>query len=236
MILSRVPPNPCPDIFHYYKDDEGIIYGVVNLPYDDATSLIFSVNASFVGNPKQTKLRLERLTKVHELNDGTTEVTYNIYFPSNEVIPKITGITYNNIMYCSSYEPLGATRIVNVRYQHDSNFTRQEKGFYKPETEQDISEDNIPVKNPIEKPTTTPRVAKPTPDRVTPVPPQMLPPQHKLNESPTVLDPPNSFLKPSQDILPPVPNPTETDTDLIDEKYIKIFYYKTHKLSFLCAC
>ncbi|XP_028138703.2 serine protease gd-like isoform X1 [Diabrotica virgifera virgifera] len=205
VILSiRIPPNPCPDMFQYYKDDEGVIYGVAHLPYDNATSLVFSVNASFVGNPKQTTLRLERLTKVHELNDGTTEVTYNIYFPSNEVIPKITGITYNDIIYCSSYEPVGATRITNVRYQHESNYTRQIKGFYKPEIESDISEDNIPVKNPIEKPTATRGVPKPTPDKVRTVTPLIPSPQLIPNESPTVLD------------------PTETDPgpDLIYEKLI----------------
>uniref|UniRef100_A0A6P7FVC9 Serine protease gd-like n=1 Tax=Diabrotica virgifera virgifera TaxID=50390 RepID=A0A6P7FVC9_DIAVI len=230
VILSRLPPNPCPDIFHYYKSPFGRIYGVVNLPYDDDTSLVFGVNASFVGNPKQTILKLERVTKVHELNDGTAEVVYNIFFPFNETIPKITLISYNDKFYCSGHKPIG-TEIVNVRYIHKSNFIRHEKGFYKPETEQDISEDDIPVKSPIDIPTATQGIPKLIPDRVTTVTPQIPPPQNIPNKSPTVLDPP-IFDKPDivyidiPDKVSSVPDPSQAAAEFNLDKVIDSIFAK----------
>ncbi|XP_028128446.2 uncharacterized protein LOC114324797 isoform X1 [Diabrotica virgifera virgifera] len=164
VILSiRIPPNPCPDIFQYYKDDEGVIYGEAKLPYDNATLLVFSVNASFLGTHNQTALKLEKVTELNELNDGTSQVIYNIFFPSIDVIPKITGLTYNDRIYCSGPdEPVGEAGITNVWFKQSFKFSRQKYGFYDPETKPDTSEDDIPVKSPNKKPTTLPPVSKET--------------------------------------------------------------------------
>ncbi|CAG9833119.1 unnamed protein product [Diabrotica balteata] len=171
MLSARVPPNPCPKYFSYYKDPQGRIYGAVVLPYDRSTSLVFSVNASFVGNfNRQAKLRLQKLTKLNELNDGTATVTYNIFFPFTDVIPKITGLTYNGKVFCrgpaESVE--GAGSITNVWSQDSYMFSRQKYGFYEPETLPDTSEDDIPIKSPDE----TPRIRQPLP---TPTPPKVKP-------------------------------------------------------------
>ncbi|XP_050511414.1 uncharacterized protein LOC114324797 isoform X2 [Diabrotica virgifera virgifera] len=163
VILSiRIPPNPCPDIFQYYKDDEGVIYGEAKLPYDNATLLVFSVNASFLGTHNQTALKLEKVTELNELNDGTSQVIYNIFFPSIDVIPKITGLTYNDRIYCSGPDEPGEAGITNVWFKQSFKFSRQKYGFYDPETKPDTSEDDIPVKSPNKKPTTLPPVSKET--------------------------------------------------------------------------
>lgn len=43
----KVPQNPCPDVFSYYKNTRGDFYGEVNIPYDGSQTLSFSINASF---------------------------------------------------------------------------------------------------------------------------------------------------------------------------------------------
>ncbi|CAG9833120.1 unnamed protein product [Diabrotica balteata] len=215
ILTIRIPPNPCPDLFRYYKDPQGRIYGEVQLPYDRATLLVFSVNASFLGNFNQPKLRLERVTELNELNDGTSTVIYNIFFPFTNVIPKITGITYNDRLYCSGpAEPVipGAPGITNIWSQISFKFSRQKYGFYKPETQPDTSDDDIPIKRPNEKPTVHQPLPTPTPPKVTPITPKI--PQRQ----------PDVWVTPTRDTeipikRPTVPNPTESDPD-VDQKLI----------------
>lgn len=46
----RIPENPCPATFNYYKKSgNGEIYGEAVIPYDRSNNLRFSVNASLVG-------------------------------------------------------------------------------------------------------------------------------------------------------------------------------------------
>ncbi|XP_028128445.1 serine protease gd [Diabrotica virgifera virgifera] len=210
VILSiRVPPNPCPNMFQYYKDPQGRIYGEAQIPYDNAELLVFSVNASFLGSFTQPKLRLERLTELNELNDGTSHVIYNIFFPFTNVIPKITGLTYNDRIYCSGpAEPVipGEPGITNVWSQISFQFSRREKGFYKKETKPDSSDDDIPVKRPNEK--ATPPRPKPTPSIYIPTQPEIPVRQ------------PDSWVTPTLDQRPPGPNPTDADPGLIDQKLI----------------
>lgn len=53
----RIPPNPCPSIFSYFKDPRGRIYGEAVIPYDNATHMEFTVNASLVGRFKKSVSR-----------------------------------------------------------------------------------------------------------------------------------------------------------------------------------
>ncbi|XP_028128449.1 serine protease gd-like isoform X2 [Diabrotica virgifera virgifera] len=223
-ILSkiRIPPVPCPDMFKYYKNHQGAIYGEARIPYDQATSLVFSVNASYGGYPTQTKLRLERKTDLHELNDGTSEVIYNIYFPSNAVIPKITGLTFNDKIYCSGpKEPLATFgKITDVWSQDSFQFSRQKYGFYKPETKPDTSEDDIPVKNPNQKLPATPRV--PT-QRVPTLPVQ-------TQRVPTPASPKTTRKPPQipsrQHEVPSVVDPTENDPYYVNDELLDSVFTK----------
>lgn len=46
----RIPENPCPNTFRYYKKSgNGEVYGEATVPYDRSSNLKFSVNASLVG-------------------------------------------------------------------------------------------------------------------------------------------------------------------------------------------
>ncbi|XP_072395679.1 serine protease gd-like isoform X2 [Diabrotica undecimpunctata] len=181
MLSQRIPPNPCKKYFSYYKDLQGRIYGEANLPYDNSTSLVFSVNSSFSKfYTNRPKLKLELLTKLPELNDGTKRVIYNIFFPFPDVIPKITGLTYNGNTYCVGQdEPLAESSggITNVWAQMKFGFTRQKPGYYEPETLPETSYNDIPLKSPDEKPTDLQQYPANTPDKVKPTSniPQRLP-------------------------------------------------------------
>lgn len=151
----RIPPNPCPSIFSYFKDPRGRIYGEAVIPYDNATHMEFTVNASIVGRFKKSELTLKMVTGLHELNDYTPNVIYNIFFPFQDVIPKITGIAYNGRSYCSGpAEPVvpGTAGITNVWHKISYTFSRRHGGFYRPDPKPDQSDNDLPTKNPGERP------------------------------------------------------------------------------------
>ncbi|XP_057652014.1 serine protease gd-like [Diorhabda carinulata] len=159
VLCVRVPQNPCPNVFQYYKDTQGNIYGEAVLPYDNATYMEFSVNASFKGQYEHLKLRLELVTELAELNNYVKNVIYNIYFPFTNLIPKITRIAYNNRVYCRGPgEPVipGSPGITNVWHSVIFRFVRVPNRFYEvPSVEVDQSDLDIPVKDPKERPKLT---------------------------------------------------------------------------------
>lgn len=59
------------------------------------------------------ELTLKMVTGLHELNDYTPNVIYNIFFPFQDVIPKITGIAYNGRSYCSGPAEPGESYLPN---------------------------------------------------------------------------------------------------------------------------
>ncbi|XP_072394377.1 uncharacterized protein [Diabrotica undecimpunctata] len=153
MILSqRLPKIPCPHIFGYHTDQQGRVYGSAKLLYDNNPWIVFSVNASFVGKFNQPELRLEQVTKQRELNDGTSTLIYNIFFPFTDVIPKITELRYNDRIYCTG-RPEESKEVTNVWSQTHFMFSEEEYEFYKPETQTDTSDTDIPFKSPDETPT-----------------------------------------------------------------------------------
>ncbi|XP_072394372.1 serine protease gd-like [Diabrotica undecimpunctata] len=177
MLSQRLPPIPCPHIFGYYRDQQQRVYGSVKLPYDKNPWIEFSVNASFVGKFNQPELRLEQVTKQRELNDGTSTLIYNIFFPFTDVIPKITELRYNDRIYCTG-RPEESKEVTNVWSQTHFMFSQEEYEFYKPETQTDTSDTDIPFKSPDETPTVpqqypayTPAKVKPTTSNI----PQRLP-------------------------------------------------------------
>ncbi|XP_050511415.1 uncharacterized protein LOC114324801 [Diabrotica virgifera virgifera] len=206
VILSiRIPPNPCPDMFNYYKNYQGAIYGEARMPYDNATLLVFKVNASMVGNFSRPKLKLKLVTKVQDFIHGTSHVIYNIFFPFNNVIPKITKLTYNNRTYCSGpNEPIipGEPGITKVWSQLSI--------LLNPKKFTDIPDD-IPLKSGKETPTANPPLLKPVTQRITPVSPQVPPQQTDPSTTPD-MDIPN---KP-----PAVPNPTDPNSDPVNQNEV----------------
>ncbi|XP_072394370.1 uncharacterized protein [Diabrotica undecimpunctata] len=152
MLSQRLPPIPCPHRFEYRKDQQQRVYGSVKLPYDKNPWIEFSVNASFVGKFNQPELRLEQVTKQRELNDGTSTLIYNIFFPFTDVIPKITELRYNDRIYCKG-RPEESKEVTNVWSQTHFMFSEEEYEFNKPETQTDTSDTDIPFKSPDETPT-----------------------------------------------------------------------------------
>lgn len=43
-----IPPNPCPDFFSY-RQERGVYFGEINIPYDGSKNLNLAVNVSMVG-------------------------------------------------------------------------------------------------------------------------------------------------------------------------------------------
>ncbi|CAG9862270.1 unnamed protein product [Phyllotreta striolata] len=144
----RIPPNPCEHIFRYYKDKNGRIYGEATIPYDNATSMTFGVNASLAGRFNKADLKLKLVTTVKQLNDFAPFVVYNIFFPFQDTIPKITGITYNRRSYCSGPpEPLiaGTPGVTSVWHQLYFEFTRV---FNRQDTNPERTDDGLASKEP----------------------------------------------------------------------------------------
>ncbi|CAG9833117.1 unnamed protein product [Diabrotica balteata] len=213
MLSLRIPPVPCPNYFGYYKDEQGKVYGSAELPYDKSPWLVFSVNASFLGKFDQPELRLEKVTKLHELNDGTPTVKYNIFFPFTDVIPKITDLTYNGKIYCRGSPELleeGSPGVTNVRNQTYFMFSQQEYGFYAPETQPDTSDDVIPVQSLNEKPTVLQPLSTTIPPKVRPLTPKI--PQFHM-----------SRVTPTQDINTSNNPTTEISINLINDLFITPF-------------
>lgn len=46
---QTIPDSPCPQVFSYLSNEEGIVYGEATIPYDGSNHLAFSVNVSFKG-------------------------------------------------------------------------------------------------------------------------------------------------------------------------------------------
>lgn len=182
VLCVKIPANPCPNVFQYYKDRQGNIYGEVVLPYDNATFMEFSVNASFKGQFDNLKLRLELVTELAELNNFVKNVIYNVYFPFMDLLPKMTRIVYNNREYCrgpgESVVP-GTSGITNVWNSLTFRFVRIPGRFYEvPSTEPDQSDIDIPVKDPKDRPKLiTPESSRPN--------------QTPLDLTPNVLEPPS---------------------------------------------
>nr|XP_023020669.1 serine protease gd-like isoform X2 [Leptinotarsa decemlineata] len=162
----RIPPNPCPQIFSYYKDRSGQLYGEAIIPYDRSTTMQFSVNASLAALFQKAELRLVLVTTLNELQRAE-RVVYNVFFPSQEIIPKITQITYNGNVLCRGPpEPLipGISGITNIWYTTIFKYTRRP---FIPTTNQ-VNEDlgtsdaDIPVKDPgFQMPSRIPNIPRP---------------------------------------------------------------------------
>ncbi|CAG9821463.1 unnamed protein product [Phaedon cochleariae] len=149
----RIPQNPCPRIFSYYKDAKGLLYGETNIPYDKATFMTLSINASLAGRfSNKVELKLQLKTALKQLMANVSTVTYNIFFPSQEIIPKITQITYNGNVFCQGPpEPLipGTQGITNLWYSTMFQFTRiPEWNLIQEYQDPGIPESEIPVKDP----------------------------------------------------------------------------------------
>ncbi|XP_072394380.1 CLIP domain-containing serine protease B4-like [Diabrotica undecimpunctata] len=198
LLSIRMPPNACPDIFQYYKDPQGRIYGEVKLPYDNATVLKLGVNASFAKAyiTEIPKLKLKIGGK--DLIAGTSHIKFIILFPLTKVVPKISGITYNDIVYCNgSQESVTLEGVTNTWTQSIFQFKPTENGS-------DIQNTDI---------TDDPSLLKST---VTPVSPQ-IPPQQ-----------PDPLVTPTQDIPnkpSTISNLTKRDTDPLKYKEIEGLFF-----------
>ncbi|KAJ8958023.1 hypothetical protein NQ318_002027 [Aromia moschata] len=154
----RIPENPCPGIFSYFKKSEnGEIYGESNIPYDGARRLEFSVNASLAGYFEKAELKIQLVTPLQQIVKGPA-LKYNIFFPFRDVIPKITRLTYNGKVHCSGPpEPLipGTAGVTNVWTNHIYSFSSvisREKDHLdntiSSTEETGISDEDVPVKDP----------------------------------------------------------------------------------------
>ncbi|KAJ8921253.1 hypothetical protein NQ315_013725 [Exocentrus adspersus] len=157
--LLRIPENPCPNTFHYYKKTSGEIYGEAVIPYDRSNHLQFSVNASLVGYFEKADLKIQLATPPRQIASQPI-IKYNIYFPFPDVIPKITQVAYNGHIYCSGPpEPLipGTPGITNVWASHIYSFSNVlsrdndhiDNFISSTEESNVISDSDIPVRDPV---------------------------------------------------------------------------------------
>ncbi|XP_030755091.1 serine protease gd-like [Sitophilus oryzae] len=100
-----VPPNPCPSVFQYQTGANGEVYGHIQIPYDGSTTLNLGVNVSMKGyyiDNQRVSLRIKLNTPGQDLiQQSVRTLSYNVYFPFQHTIPRITRIVYNNKQYCS---------------------------------------------------------------------------------------------------------------------------------------
>ncbi|KAG5875933.1 hypothetical protein JTB14_036466 [Gonioctena quinquepunctata] len=189
----RIPPNPCPQIFSYYKDSSGVLYGEANIPYDGSTTMQFTVNVSLAALFQKAELKLVLLTPLTQLINNVGRVTYNVFFPSQEIIPRITQITYNGHIYCQGpSEPLipGYSGVTNIWYTTTFKYTRGITGtintnqVYEPGS----SDAEIPVKDP--------NIHQPTLGPITPIPNERGSEKDSSDMPETNYVVPNEFLQP----------------------------------------
>ncbi|XP_050302885.1 serine protease gd-like [Anthonomus grandis grandis] len=105
-ITTQVLPNsPCPDVFQYQTDPNGYVYGRISIPYDGSSDLLLGVNASMKGyysDNNKVKLIIKMVTQGQNLIQRTTStVNYDVRFPIQNAIPKITKIRFNQQDFCS---------------------------------------------------------------------------------------------------------------------------------------
>ncbi|KAH1000431.1 hypothetical protein HUJ04_000340 [Dendroctonus ponderosae] len=100
-----VPASPCPDAFHYSTRPNGEVFGRITLPYDDTTALHLGVNASMKGyhtDNRRVKLTVKMVTPGADIIQHRTSIlNYDLEFPFQNVVPKITQIQYNGRTYCT---------------------------------------------------------------------------------------------------------------------------------------
>ncbi|KAF2900994.1 hypothetical protein ILUMI_05193 [Ignelater luminosus] len=100
-VISQGPPtNPCPELFKYFQDSNGVVFGRVEFRNDYSGNYRLTVNmsvATLLSNDQNIDLRLK--TPLDELGRGR-DVIYDIYFPVQIVLPKPTWIEFNNQVYC----------------------------------------------------------------------------------------------------------------------------------------
>lgn len=103
--MSHGQDSPCPEVFQYQRQSNGEVYGTISLPYDGSTELSLGVNASMKGyytDNKRVKLKIKMLTPGQDIiNKRTSILNYDLYFPFQTSIPKITRIIYNRKEFCN---------------------------------------------------------------------------------------------------------------------------------------
>ncbi|XP_068623667.1 serine protease gd-like isoform X2 [Battus philenor] len=96
--------SPCPEIFEYKNDDNGV-YGVITLKPDGHKSTItirtnftitVKLNSDYVGNIQP----YGGTNAILEYNRGKT-IKYRVNLPVSSPLPKITAIYVNDILICS---------------------------------------------------------------------------------------------------------------------------------------
>ncbi|XP_044261146.1 serine protease gd-like [Tribolium madens] len=93
-----IPENPCPEFFAY-RQERGVYFGEINIPYDGSKNLNLAVNISMVGLYQNLKLRLELVTPADEILSAQY-LKYIVNFPFQNIIPRITQIAFNGRIYC----------------------------------------------------------------------------------------------------------------------------------------
>ncbi|XP_044764054.1 serine protease gd-like isoform X2 [Coccinella septempunctata] len=99
---SNLPPNPCPNVFNYYYDIDGSIFGEIIVPNDGSTVFRMEVNVSYVGifdEQSRPKVKLDLTTAKEYLLDAR-QLTYKMTFDKQDKIPRVTQIRFNDRVYC----------------------------------------------------------------------------------------------------------------------------------------
>ncbi|RZC35107.1 hypothetical protein BDFB_011675 [Asbolus verrucosus] len=95
---QNFPENPCTNVFSY-RQQRGVYYGEINIPYDGSKDLNLAVNISMQGLYQSAKLRIDLLTPAESILSSPV-LTYRVNFPFANVIPRITQITFNGRIFC----------------------------------------------------------------------------------------------------------------------------------------
>ncbi|KAL1501363.1 hypothetical protein ABEB36_006695 [Hypothenemus hampei] len=101
----NLPSSPCPDVFQYGFQPNGDVYGSIMIPYDGSSTLQLGINASLKGyftDNKRVKLTIKMNTPERDIMlKKINELNYNLYFPFQNPLPKITKIQYNSNILCT---------------------------------------------------------------------------------------------------------------------------------------
>ncbi|XP_060533352.1 transmembrane protease serine 9-like isoform X2 [Cylas formicarius] len=141
-LALRIPPNPCPDVFSYNRVSFGKeVFGRVQIPYDGASKLNLHLNASFAGSfERPNNVQIKLTTPPNPATSGSTKkLLYNVYFPYQDVIPRITLIRYNGKVFCAGpQEPLSGTAGVTNTWTSHQYFFFNDRGAAQNEAEPPI--------------------------------------------------------------------------------------------------